>query len=142
MLGLFERLKTVRDIDKKHFQRRAYIDLLKFMKDSGLKPNFQDKLQPFIIKSHLFNTGDPTIQARLQKYFYKAQELLIIMESSSQVDENSDLKNADVIRVQGFTQSLMHRILEINNSLSNFEQLRDQFKKQLGQAPVLQNDDL
>lgn len=37
------------------------------------------------------------------------------MESSSQVDENSDLKNADVIRVQGFSQSLMHRILEINH---------------------------
>ena len=61
MQGLFERLKVVRDIDKKHFQRRAFIDLLKFMKDSGLKPNFQDKLQPYIIKSHLFNTGDQTI---------------------------------------------------------------------------------
>ena len=40
MKGLFERLKVVRDIDKKHFQRRAYMDLLRFMKDSGLKPNF------------------------------------------------------------------------------------------------------
>ena len=114
MAGLFERLKTVRDIDKKHFQRRAFIDLLKFMKDSGLRPNFQDKLQPFIIESHLVNTGDAKIQERLEKYFYKAQELLVIMESSSQVDENSDLKNVDVIRVQGFSKSLMHRILEIN----------------------------
>lgn len=83
MSGLFDRLKVVRDIDKKHFQRRAFMDLLRFMKDSGLKPNFQDKLQPYIIKSHLFNTGDPIIQNRLQKYFYKAQELLVIMESSS-----------------------------------------------------------
>lgn len=40
MAGLFERLKVVRDLDKKHFQRRAFIDLLKFMKDEGLKPNF------------------------------------------------------------------------------------------------------
>ena len=40
MLGLFERLKAVRDLDKKHFQRRAFVDLLKFMKDAGLKPNF------------------------------------------------------------------------------------------------------
>ena len=44
MSGLFDRLKVVRDIDKKHFQRRAFMDLLRFMKDSGLKPNFQDKL--------------------------------------------------------------------------------------------------
>lgn len=36
MEGLFERLKTVRDLDKKHIQRRALIDLLKFMKDQGL----------------------------------------------------------------------------------------------------------
>ncbi len=34
--GLFERLKIVRDINKKHIQRRAFIDLLKFMKDQGL----------------------------------------------------------------------------------------------------------
>jgi len=40
MGGLFERLKTVRDLDKKHFQRRAFMDLLRFMKDQGLKPNF------------------------------------------------------------------------------------------------------
>jgi len=44
MSGMFERLKIVRDLDKKHFQRRAFIDLLKFLKDEGLKPNFQDKL--------------------------------------------------------------------------------------------------
>ena len=44
MSGMFERLKTVRDLNKKHLQRRAFIDLLKFMKDHGLKPNFQDKI--------------------------------------------------------------------------------------------------
>ena len=30
---LFERLKIVRDINKKHIQRRAFIDLLKYMKE-------------------------------------------------------------------------------------------------------------
>ena len=44
MAGMFERIKIVRDLDKKHFARRAFIDLLKFMKNEGLKPNFQDKL--------------------------------------------------------------------------------------------------
>ena len=40
MAGMFERLKAVRDLNKKHLQRRAFIDLFKFMKDQGLKPNF------------------------------------------------------------------------------------------------------
>ena len=40
MDGLFDRLKLVRDVDKKHVQRRAFIDLLKFMKDQGLSANF------------------------------------------------------------------------------------------------------
>jgi len=90
------------------------MDMLKFMKDQGLRPNFQDKLQPWIIKSKLTNTGNPQLQTRLEKYFYKAQELMMIMENASQTDENSDLKNADVIRIQGFSKSLMQRILQIN----------------------------
>ena len=113
MSGMFERLKTVRDLNKKHLQRRAFIDLLKFMKDHGLKPNFQDKIQPLIIKSKLVNIdGDKgELQGRLEEYFYRAQELLVITESSSQIDENSDLKNTDVIRIQGFSKSLMSIIL-------------------------------
>lgn len=39
---------------------------------------------------------------------------MMIMENASQADENSDLKNADVIRIQGFSKSLMQRILQIN----------------------------
>jgi len=123
MAGLFERLKVVRDIDKKHFQRSAIIDLLKFMKEEGLKPNYQDKLQPLIIASRLVHTGDAVLQPRLEKYFYKSRELLLITESSSQVDENSDLKNVDVIRIQGFSLSLMHKILELNAQLAKLEVL-------------------
>lgn len=37
---LFERLKIVREINKKHIQRRAFIDLLKYMKEQGLTHNF------------------------------------------------------------------------------------------------------
>ena len=69
MDGFFERLKTVRDLDKKHIQRKALIDLLKFMKDQGLQPNFQDKLQPWIINSRLVQSNEPELQARLEKYF-------------------------------------------------------------------------
>lgn len=71
------------------------------------------------------NSDDGSLQqARLEKYFYKAQELLIIMDSSSQVDESSDLKNADIIRVQGFSKSLMSRILQINQELSRVESIK------------------
>ena len=114
MDGFFERLKTVRDLDKKHIQRKALIDLLKFMKDQGLQPNFQDKLQPWIINSRLVQSNEPELQARLEKYFFKAQELLLVTESSSQTAENSDLRNADILRMKGFTQSLMQKILMIN----------------------------
>lgn len=40
MEDLFDRLKLVREVDKKHVQRRALIDLMKFMKNQGLKANF------------------------------------------------------------------------------------------------------
>ena len=51
--GFFERLKTVRDLDKKHIQRRALIDLLKFMREQGLSISFQDKLQSHMIEAAL-----------------------------------------------------------------------------------------
>jgi hypothetical protein len=121
MAGLFERLKTVRDLDKKHIQRRAFIDLLKFMKDQGLKANFQEKLQPLLLQTSL---TDPS----LSKYYYKAHELLLIMHSASQVDDQSDLKNSDVIRIQGFTMSLMERIIKVNQALNTVRNYRDQLK--------------
>lgn len=77
-----------------------------------------------IIKSKLVNSDDEQLQPRLEKYFYKAQELLIIMDASSQVDEGSDLKNADIIRVQGFSKSLMSRILQINQELARVEAIK------------------
>ena len=91
-----------------------------------------------IIQSKLVNTDDEQLQARLEKYFYKAQELLIIMESSSQVDESSDLKNADIIRVQGFSQSLMQKILQINQQLSKLELIKKSFENSLQEAPRLE----
>mmetsp|Transcript_29535 Transcript_29535/g.44960 ORF Transcript_29535/g.44960 Transcript_29535/m.44960 type:complete len:312 (+) Transcript_29535:10293-11228(+) len=107
MAGMFDRLKSVRDINKKNFQRRAFIDLLKFMKDQGLRPNFQDKLQPHLLKSKLVEVDASELNEKLSKYFYRSQELLIITEASSQVDENADLKNIDILRIKGFTSSLV-----------------------------------
>ena len=53
------------------------------MKDQGLKPNFQDKLQPLIINSQLIKFDNENLHKKLEKYFYKAHELLIMIESSS-----------------------------------------------------------
>jgi len=36
-------------------------------------------------------------------YFVRAYETFILLKSSSQADENADLKNLDVLRVQGFS---------------------------------------
>ena len=39
--GFFERLQDVRALNKKYLQKKAFYDLLKFMKDEGLRSNFQ-----------------------------------------------------------------------------------------------------
>lgn len=135
MEGMFQRLKEVRDIDKKHVQRRAFIDLLKFMKDQGLRANFLGKTQPFIIEAKLVETGDASLQEKLAKYFYKAHELLLITEAASQVDEGSDLKNADILRIQGFTKSLMHRVLLMNKNLELLRAQRDSFEELAAAQP-------
>jgi hypothetical protein len=55
----------------------------------------------------------------------------MITESSSQLEENSDLKNVDVIRIQGFSKSLMHKILTINLQLRKLEAIKNDFEKVL-----------
>lgn len=57
------------------------------------------------------------------------------MEASSQVDENSDLKNADIIRIQGFTQSLMHRILKMNKHLRGLQEQMETFESKAKKLP-------
>ena len=48
----------------------------------------------------------------------------MIIENTSQLKENSDLKNADVIQIQGFSKSLMQRILQINEQISKLVNLQ------------------
>jgi len=38
--GFMERMQDVRALNKKYLQKKAFYDLLKFMKDEGLRPNF------------------------------------------------------------------------------------------------------
>jgi hypothetical protein len=78
---------------------------------------------------------EQTLHAKLEKYYYKAHELLVITVASSQVDENSDLKNAEVIRIQGFTQSLMQQILRINRNLAQVQKLREVLEEKAQKMP-------
>ncbi len=97
-----ERLQDVRALNKKYLQKKAFYDLLKFMKDEGLRSNFQTEFQPLLIQCN-----------KQSSYFVRAYETFILLKSSSQSDDNADLKNIDVRRVQGFSQHLMHTTLEI-----------------------------
>lgn len=135
--GFFGRLKTVRDLDKKHIQRRALIDLLKFMRGQGLSISFQDKLQAHMIEAPLIKQDNNDVQNKLQKYYLKAHELLIIMESSSQTDENADIKNPDIIRMQALSQSLMYYILQINSQLVTMSSASGELAKVRETCPVL-----
>lgn len=48
---LFERLKIVRELNKRHIQRRAFIDLQKYFKEQGLQHNFQSSLLPMLLET-------------------------------------------------------------------------------------------
>ena len=50
-------------------------------------------------------------------HFYRAFETYTMLMSASQVDENSHIKNAEVIRMQSFSRSLMLNILILNRHL-------------------------
>ena len=63
------------------------------------------------MKAKLVASGNDSLQKRLNKYFFKAHELMLIMNSSSQTSENSDLRNIDIIRMKGFSMSLMQKLL-------------------------------
>lgn len=51
----------------------------------------------------------------------KAYETFILLKSSSQSEDNADLKNIDVLRVQCFSQHLMHTTLEITLKVQSLE---------------------
>ena len=52
-------------------------------------------------------------------HFFRAYETFTMLQSASQVDDQSDIKNAEVIRMQSFSRSLMLHILLINKHLVN-----------------------
>ena len=51
----------------------------------------------------------------------------MMLRSASQVDDQSDLKNMDVMRVQGFSKSLINQILQMNTDLVSTREALQRF---------------
>lgn len=84
----------------------------RYMKGEGLRSNFQADIQPLMLEC---SSQTP--------YFYKAYETYLILKSSSESQEHTDLKNTDVLRCQGFSQHLMHKTLQMTLQLQKFRAL-------------------
>jgi hypothetical protein len=54
----------------------------------------------------------------ITNYFFRAYETYLMLSNSSQVDGNTDFQNADIRRVQGFSQNLMYKLLQLNSEVS------------------------
>ncbi len=113
---IFERIHLTRESGKKHIQRRAFIDLLKYLKGEGLSANFETSLTPHIMKSKLCKTGVGALDNDLRKYFFKAHELNLMIENSSEACE--DVRNADILRIKSLMRSLMTKLMELNERVS------------------------
>lgn len=114
--GFMERLSEVRAINKKHVQVKAYYDLLRFMKSQGVVQSSFDstaKIQQLLVDIKMADYSTTETKA----HFYKSFETYTMLMSASQVDEFSHIKNAEVIRMQSFSRSLMLNILTLNRHL-------------------------
>jgi hypothetical protein len=123
-------MADVRALNKKNPQKRAFYDLLSYLKEEGLRSNFQSELQPMIVECK-----SPT------PYFLKAYEVYLMLRGTTQSEEFTDLKNTDVLRCQGFGHHLMHQILTHNLAVQQLKEttsLMDQFP---GSYPEPQRED-
>lgn len=67
-----------------------------------------------IIKIKEISSGE-----EYKRYYMKAHELLMMMENASEVENagSEHLRNVDIIRIRGFSQSLIQKILMMNMTL-------------------------
>ena len=80
------------------------------MKDQGLQHNFQSNLQPMLLETKIVSLKMDNVPGdEYRKYFLKSHELLMMLENSGEVvDTGSEhLRNVEIIRVRGFSQSLI-----------------------------------
>ena len=76
---------------------RAYYDLLRFMKAQGLTYssfNSSDHIQKLLINNPLFE-----YKYGEEVQFFRAYETYTMLQAASQVDEQSHIKNDEVMRM-------------------------------------------
>jgi len=82
------------------------------MKGQGIRSTLSQDVQSQILSSKIDQAA--TANSAQANYFYKAYETFIMLKGSSQVDDQSDMKNSEILRVQGFSQNLIYKILQFN----------------------------
>lgn len=126
---LFERLKIVRELNKRHIQRRAFIDLQKYFKEQGMQHNFQSTLLPMLLETQIVTLPNTPGGADMRKYYLKAHELMMMLENASEAENAGPqhMRNMEIIRVRGFSQSLVQKILTMNQTLREASAVYSQF---------------
>jgi hypothetical protein len=91
------------------------------LKEQGLQHNFQSDLHPLVQKTKLLcfkNSpfGEKVNPNDFKRYYLKAHELLMMLENASEAQNATPahLRNPEIIRIRGFSQSLMMKVLEMN----------------------------
>jgi hypothetical protein len=96
------------------------------MKEQGLQHNFQQNIHSMLLETKIVGFK-PTNKVPFfdnagiggkdfKKYYFKSHELLMMLENSSQAENagSGHLRNTEIIRVRGFSQSLIQKILLMN----------------------------
>lgn len=74
MGGFFERLADVRAVNKKHIQKRAFYDLLRYFKSQGIRSTVSEDVQSLLIESKVVDSLPDTTN-----YFYRAYETFLML---------------------------------------------------------------
>ena len=90
------------------------------MKEQGLRQtqfNSISDIQNSIMESPI-HTEDSSSGVNAKDYLYKAYETFTMLQSASQVDENSSVKNEEIVRMQSYSRSMLDRILALNRLIT------------------------
>lgn len=125
--------KVIDDWDKKQSsQRRDLSELFRFLKSQDLSANYKRLVEANRTSKYVnfeevrFLYCHPTIDisdsmkyiiTRNEFYFYKNFEMLLILSSSYQVNE--DIRNTEISAMRNFTGSLYYKLLSYSKHLNN-----------------------
>ena len=128
-LDILDRYSAAQSLDKKHLQRKHFIDLLHFLRDAGLNshsppPNQlpEDFFPDLKALKALDGFNLDEVVQRLDFYLFKNLELNQLLSASFEC--HPDLKNKDIEVMKGFSNSMSiytQQIAGLVNSLVTIE---------------------